>query len=338
MRFSVIVPVHNGEGYLQRCLQALFKSSRKPDEIVVVDDASTDSSADCARQGGARVLSLANGPNGPAAARNRGAGIAEGDVLVFVDADVMVHPDTLLKVEHYLASHPDVPALFGSYDDSPPHRGLVTLYKNLQHHFVHQHGQREASTFWAGAGAIRRDVFLKMGGFDERYARPSVEDIELGLRLRRAGFRIWLCPDILVTHLKRWTLASWLRADILDRAIPWTLLILSSGDLPSDLNLDVKSRSSAVLAWGMLGLIGLGLWNPWVWAAALLTAVLFVVFNADLYFFFAQRGGLAFTVGAVVLHVLYFLYSSLVFGCLSGWHLVRSVGGMSARATPRGNT
>jgi hypothetical protein len=194
----------------------------------------------------------------------------------------------------------------------------------LQHHFVHQHGQREASTFWAGAGAIRRDIFLKRGGFDEHFSRPSIEDIELGVRLKQAGYRIWLCPNVQVTHLKRWTLASLLRTDIVQRAIPWTRLILSQKQIPSDLNLDSKSKLSALAAWGLLAFLALGFALPWMWLCAFAAVVALVVLNLDLYRLFTRRGGLVFALGGFGLHTLYYLYSSLVFGILFVWHILHT--------------
>src|SRR5262249_50067799 len=159
-------------------------------EIVVVDDASTDDSSTVASRLGARVFRLpANA--GPAAARNHGARHASGDILFFVDADVVVGPDAIARVGAALGRHPATAAVFGSYDATPVDSGIVSRYKNLLHHYVHQSGAAEASTFWAGCGAIRRAAFEEVGGFDEaRYRRPSIEDIELGYRLRRAGHRI----------------------------------------------------------------------------------------------------------------------------------------------------
>ena len=84
---------------------------------------------------------------------------------------------------------------------------MVSQYRNLLHHFVHQEGNPEASTFWAGCGAVRRAAFDAVAGYDEaRFRRPSIEDIELGYRLRRAGYRIRLDRDLQCTHLKRWRL------------------------------------------------------------------------------------------------------------------------------------
>ena len=317
MRISVVIPVHNGGDGLRRCLEALAASSRPPDEIIVVDDGSTDGSGELARQQGARVIRLDDQPHGPAFARNRGAEIAQGDVIVFIDADVAVHPGTLARMATCLTEEPDIAALFGSYDAEPPARGLVTRYKNLLHHYVHQHSQREASTFWSGCGAIRREVFSDVGGFDESFACASVEDIELGGRLRRGGRRVWLCPDVQVTHLKRWTFASLVRTDIFDRAIPWTRLILRQSHLPADLNLDVSSRLSAAIAWATVAFLVLGFWWPWMGVGAALALAIVGTLNAGLYRFFVRQGGLGFALGAAALHLLYLLYSSLTFALIA---------------------
>jgi GT2 family glycosyltransferase len=316
VRLSVVIPVHNGGESLRLCLEALAKSSRQPDEIIVVDDASTDGSGDLARLLGAHVVVLRGPPQGPARPRNRGAAIASGDLLIFLDADVAIHPDALALIEGSMSEHQEIDALFGSYDAYPGAEGLVSRYKNLLHHYVHQHGQREAYTFWTGCGAIRREVFNAVGGFSERHR--VLEDIELGIRLRRAGYRIWLCPEVQATHLKRWTLGSLLRSDIFDRAIPWTRLALASGSVPRQLNLKLRSRWSALAAWAAVALLPVTWWSPWAAAGALLALAIVVALNADLYRFFWRQGGGLFAAGAAGLHTLYLLYSSLVFLLVSG--------------------
>jgi GT2 family glycosyltransferase len=83
--------------------------------------------------------------------------------------------------------------VFDSYDDETGEKNFISQYKNLFHHFVHQQSNTEAVTFWAGCGAIRQEIFDKVGGFDTaRYARPSIEDIELGYWMRRMGYRLML--------------------------------------------------------------------------------------------------------------------------------------------------
>ena len=257
-KISVIIPVHNSAAMLKQCLAAVASSDFTKYECIVVDDSSADNSTEVAREYGARVIELKGGPYGPAFARNRGVEAAEGEFVYFIDSDVVIMPDTLSKVAQSFEDFPEYDALFGSYDESPGDGQFLSIYKNLSHHYVHQQANREGHTFWTGCGAIRRDVFLELGGFNtQRYPRPSIEDIELGVRLRVAGHRILVNKDIQVKHLKRWTLLNLLKTDVLDRAIPWTLLILHERNLPNDLNLNQSQRLSALLLVVML--IDLGL-------------------------------------------------------------------------------
>lgn len=324
-RLSVIIPVYNGSDYLPRCLQALVESTRPADEVLVVDDGSTDDTVSIARAHGVQVIELHDKPHGPAYARNRGSLVATGDVLVFIDADVVAHANTLERIESAFVQEPAVQALFGSYDDNPPSPEVASRFKNLLHHYVHQHGNRNATTFWAGCGAIRKKAFFAAGGFAESYLRPSIEDIELGLRMHRANAVIRLCPEIQATHLKRWTLFSLWRTDIFCRAVPWTRLILSEGRLSTDLNLDWRSRSSAATSWLAVAMLlvgavlpwdGSGTWGPWLALGALLPLAITTALNADLHRFFFRHGGLRFACGSWLLHTAYLLYSSAVFATL----------------------
>lgn len=328
MRLSVIIPVHDGEGYLDRCLERLGQSHFQDYECIVVDDASSDGSRRIAAARGATVIALdRNG--GPAHARNRGAEQATGDLLLFVDADVCVHPDTLAQVDAYFRTHPAVDAVIGSYDDTPADPGFVSQYKNLLHHYVHHTSRTEAWTFWAGCGAIRRECFRAAGGFDESYTRPCVEDIELGFRLRALGRRIALNPAIQVTHLKRWTFRSLLRSDLLDRAIPWFRLMLRDRTMPSDLNVTGAQRLSVALVLAMVLGCAAALAQPimrapgrhsllWLAAAA---AGLLLYLNRDVYRFFARRRGVMFAARAVPLHWLYFACCGLAVGAGLSLHL-----------------
>ena len=250
---------------------------------------------------------------------------------MFLDADVAVHPDTLARLVGHLERQPDVSAVFGSYDDQPTHRDIVSRYRNLLHHFVHQHAEREATTFWAGCSAVRRDVFLSVGGFDTRYRRPSIEDIELGGRLRSAGHRVWLCADVQVRHMKRWTFASIIRTDVLHRAFPWSRLIVSQRRMPGDLNTALSHRVSAVVAWmTVLALLMIVASSTFVWVV-LAGLLLLGMLNFRLYMFFIRQGGLRFPVAAVALHVLYLLYSSAVFGYVALASLLRRAGACFAQ-------
>ncbi len=321
---SVIIPVKDGGQLFQQCLRAVAASALKPQEVIVVDDGSTDGSRTWAAAAGARVVTTPRPASGPALARNLGAQHATGDVLFFCDADVAIRPETLGRIQTAFAADPGLAALFGSYDDAPGDPGFVSQYKNLLHHYVHQHGAEAASTFWSGCGAIRRELFLDHGGFSSRYALPSIEDIELGAALTLAGQRIRLDKGLQVKHLKRWTLASLLQSDIWARAVPWTRLILRQGRMLNDLNLQTSSRLSVGLVFLGLGTLAAGWFWPPAWAAAVVAAAALLALNRDVYAFFQRKRGWAFMLGAILLHWLYYAYSGLAFGLGLALHLAEA--------------
>ena len=243
---------------------------------------------------------------GPAAARNRGAAAALGEVVLFIDSDICVRPDTVLQVQRFMAAHPDTAAVFGSYDDAPTHPGFPSQFKNLSHHFVHQRGRHDASTFWAGCGAVRRDTFLALGGFDERYERPSIEDIEFGYRLREAGHRIALCRELQVRHLKHWTLAGLLRSDLFDRGVPWVRLALRTpAGFVGDLNLAWRQRLCVVLAWVAVLCFALAPWRPVLALAGVAACTGVIIMNVAFFAWLTRARGPAFALGAMPLHLLY---------------------------------
>lgn len=312
--FSIIIPVYNGGPAFGRCLAAVRDSSFTDWELIVVDDGSTDGSDRLAAQAGATVLKT-GGRQGPAAARNLGARLANGAYLFFTDADCELHPDTLTRAAHHFADDPQLDALFGSYDDRPGAANFVAQYKNLFHHYVHQRSQAAASTFWTGCGTIARSRFLALGGFDvRRYRQPSIEDIDLGYRLKQAGGRIRLAREVQVRHLKAWTLASLLKSDIVDRGIPWTRLILRDKAFLGDLNLQTHNRISVVAVYGLLAAIIVSYFQPQMAVVAAGLAGLLVWLNFDLYRFFYFQRGLGFTLKVIPLHWLYYLYNALSFG------------------------
>jgi len=311
--FSIVMPVLDGGLVFERCLEALARSEFRDWELIVVDDGSSDESAEIAASHGARVLAT-TGRQGPAAARNLGGEAAVGRYLFFIDADCEVHPEALERAARRLESDPGLDALFGSYDASPTAPGLVSQFKNLMHHFIHQNAEEQTATFWAGCGVVKRKTFLRLGGFDaDLFPRPSVEDIELGYRMTAEGARILLAKEVLVRHHKRWTFSSMVRTDIMDRGIPWTRLILAGGERRWELNLDLTGRSCVLLVGVSACALGLAFVNI-VWAPLALVALLTIaVLNHRIYAFFYRQRGWAFAVSAFPLHLLSYAYSGLAF-------------------------
>ncbi len=328
---SVIVPAHQGAKVLPQSLEALQASDLPRDcwELIVVDDASTDETPVVAAPYANAVVRLPGKPHGPSYARNRGFEVCRGEVAVFIDADVCVHPDTLRRFAWAFAREPDVAAVFGSYDSRPPAPGLVSQYRNLLHHYVHQQNAGDAETFWAGCGAVRSAAFADAGMYDEwHFSRPQIEDIELGHRIRALGKRILLRPDIQCKHLKSWNLRNMVTTDFHDRGVPWMRLLIQQGSLGTMHVLNLKRVEKlktgltglaflAVLAAALLGDAGLLLL-----AAACLVPVL--VTGLPLFKFFACERGLGFMLMVIPLHLLHYLLN-----CVSatwGWALHHLIG------------
>ena len=332
LALSVVIPARNAAHTLPVSLAALLRSdlAREAWEVIVVDDASTDDTAAVARRLADVVVELpTRRPLGPAYARNRGCDVARGEIIVFVDADVCVHDDTLRRFAELFRDDPTIGAAFGSYDAHPPAPGLVSQYRNLLHHHVHQQGAGEAETFWAGCGAVRRTVFIDADMFDEwHYPRPQIEDIELGARIRALGHRIVLRPDIQATHLKRWTLGAMIRTDLFDRGVPWTRLLVQQGTAlrVTTLNLRRRERWKTVLACAAVACAALA-WpmhdQRWLIASAILLLAV-IVGSADLYRRFAQIRGWRFAVATVPLQLLYYMING-VSVCM-GWVVHHAVG------------
>jgi glycosyltransferase involved in cell wall biosynthesis len=337
---SVIVPAYNGGTGLTECLEALRGCAGPEREVLVVDDASTDDTAAQAEACGVRVIRLPRN-HGPAGARNEGAQKARGDVLFFVDADVVLAPDALQRVTKTLGD-PTVAATFGSYDAHPRAPGIVSQYRNLLHHFVHQTSRYEASTFWAGCGAVRRAVFAEVGGFDaSRYENPSIEDIELGCRLRRAGHRIVLDKQLLGTHLKRWTLRSMVSTDLWRRAVPWSRLIFERKEFPTDLNLKAAQRVSVALTGLAVILLALSVWRSGFLLAATVAVAVVIALNWGFFEFLMRERGVAFAAACMPLHLLHHLCSGLGFvvarlELLAAGRLAVEPGLPAGRSTPNG--
>jgi glycosyltransferase involved in cell wall biosynthesis len=326
---SAIVPGHNASASLAACLASLRAQDwpRANLEIIYVDDASTDDSPAVARPWADRIVRLKGSPQGPAAARNAGAGQSLGEILVFVDSDVVAPAPTVSGLAQSLMEDAGLDAAFGSYDCAPPARTAISQYRNLLHHFVHQTSREEASTFWAGCGAIRKLSFERAGGFDaERYRRPMIEDIELGHRMNALGMRMKLLRAVQVKHLKRWTLLEVLHTDVFARGIPWMRLLLTDAKGSreiGDLNLKLSGVASVLFVWSGVVLVLLSFFRPLLLIPGLGSFMLALLANLDVYRFFYKVRGPVFTLKALTPHLMFHFFNGFaVMGALLCWALI----------------
>jgi glycosyltransferase involved in cell wall biosynthesis len=314
---SAIMPAYNAAATIREALTALCAALHPGDELIVFDDGSTDTTGAIASGAGARVLRNDGPPRGPAHGRNKAAAEAQGELLFFVDADVVIAPDALDRLLDAMITASSS-AAFGSYDDQPRSHRSASLYMNLRHHHVHHQGPHDATTFWAGIGLIERRAFECMSGFDaELFATSSIEDVELGMRMAQAGHRILLVPGAQGTHLKDWTLPQVWRTDIVKRALPWSRLI-SQGKAPgADLNLAYRERVNAGLALAVIPAAALAVVRPQAALVSAAAVAAYVYRNRRFFVFLARRMPLSKLPAGMAMHWCYHVYSSTTFAVVA---------------------
>lgn len=329
----MIVPFHRGLPALERVIAAVAGSSSVAEIIIVANGHDEDLTA-LLQLPRVQLLSLA-GACGPAVARNSGAKLAAAAVLVFIDADVVPHATAIPRMLDHLRDDA-LAAVFGAYDHAPDDKGFFSQYRNLAHAFVHERARPEAKTFWAGLGAVHASAFASVGGFDERFVRPSIEDIDLGYRLSAAGYCLRLDVSIRGTHLKRWTLRSGIVTDVRDRGVPWAQAMLKYGALANDLNVSWSGRAAVALAYALAGAAMLAFAEPdAVWVALAALAAFIAVQGPLLRSFFAMRG-LRFALGVVAGQWVHHLCNgvSLLVG-VTLWMLQRAGGWRTSWTLPQ---
>src|SRR5215831_6109133 len=271
---SVVMPVYNAEATLEECLTKLGQSTFEDFEVVVVDDGCTDRSRDIMGRFPVRVIP-SSGRVGPAAARNLGAQVATGEFLFFIDSDVMVRPDTLaLLAEGF--ERTGIDGFCGVQAAEMRYRDLPSQYKNLWMRWTYLRQSGDVPLFYTTAAAIRRDAFLRVGGFDVGYATPNVEDTAFGQKLRRLGVRVRIHPEVEVEHVKQYSLRGMLRTDFM-RAVSLTRLKLRHPQDLGDNNTSVPAGYMAAVPLSGLAVVALVLGFVTGWMPATITGLLLAV-------------------------------------------------------------
>ena len=309
--FSICIPVRNDLDNLKQCLRGLGGQDLSDCEILICDDGSVPPvSFRDLEDIGIKFTLIRQDGRGPSAARNCVARIAQGTFLFFIDADTV--PDAhMIECGRKIISTYQPDAFYGSYDDEPACRTVVSSYKNLLHHHTHHFSAKvneKVTTFWCGCGVIRRELYLDVGGLSEFYDRPSIEDIELGSRLTARGICIRIFPQLQVKHLKKWTFKSWVHADLFRRGIPWVRLMRARRTWTGQLNFSWAQRIAALAACGMLACFPLALLTSHGTAAAILFAfalLTFLIVNAGFIRLVRQKRGLLLSIAVMPLHVIY---------------------------------
>ncbi|OQY48441.1 MAG: hypothetical protein B6242_02340 [Anaerolineaceae bacterium 4572_78] len=196
--FSIIIPAYNAGKTLSACLDSLKNQTVNSDqfEIIVVDDGSSDNTADIARQFDVQILQKENG--GPASARNVGAEVATGDLLLFTDADCIPASDWLAQISEPFQD-PTVMGVKGVYRTDQPEFTARFVQLEYEDKYDGMLGTYSIDFVDTYSAAYRRDVFRQMGGFD--ISLRTNEDVEFAFRMASAGHRLVFAPQAIVTHI-----------------------------------------------------------------------------------------------------------------------------------------
>lgn len=264
---SVVIPAHVLDDTLQKVLTSFETVQKEILEVIVAFDGQIPNPSFFEGYDlNLRLSESIESNQGPAINRNRGAKMANGDILFFCDSDVSIHADTIQRIQESFKTNSDCTAIIGCYDDQPTDQGLVSKFRNLLHHRVHYDNHGLIKTFWSGCGAIKRQTFLALGGFNETFRTASVEDVELGYRLSSEGFKIFLDNSVQVCHHKSWSLFSMCYTDCYLRARPWTILMLSEKSLgTTQLNVSRKDKVMLATLLMMYFLVPISIFFPTLW-------------------------------------------------------------------------
>ena len=268
MRASVIVVTYNSRSYIAACLRSIEAELGADDELIVVDNGSTDGTAALVRAEFPRARLVAGTNIGYAAGNNQGAQLARGEHLVLLNPDTVVRPGTLAALLAPLAHRIDTalstarvvhmrrPALINTCGNTMHYTGL-TYCRGANRPAGEYAIPAEVDAVSGAAFAIRRAVFEALGGFDERLFM-YVEDTDLSLRARLAGYRCVYVPQALVEHDYRPSYSP-TKAFYLDRNRH--LMLLKNLSRPTYLRMLPGLLLGEAVTWGFLLLRGPRFWG-----------------------------------------------------------------------------
>lgn len=230
MRVTVAIPNYNGVSYVGDAIESVLRQTRQPDEILIVDDGSTDRSVDVITKYPVRLVRHRTN-FGLAVARNSALAQAEGDILVYIDVDAVADPDLLISL---------LPAYEEASVGGAGGQGIEVNVKTVadrwrRAHAGQSHGahEKDVEYLYGLCMSYRTYVLRQVGGFDESFS-TNAEDMDVGFRVRAAGYRLRYIPDARVYHqrqddaaslrrtMRQWYAAAY-RARRKNNTQPWRL-------------------------------------------------------------------------------------------------------------------
>lgn len=301
---SIIIPAYNSAKTIFTCLEAALLAIDEQDEIIVVNDASTDDTKKIALSFNCKVKSLSEN-RGPGFARNLGAGFAQNELLIFLDSDIVLKKETVEKMKQYFFYHPDCHTLTLNLDSALRTSGFFTDYKNLYMDHMISSGGVEVNYVYGACCATRSRGFIPWPE-----TQRMTEDSAWGYRQKRLGLKIHCLKELKVTHLKEYNLISLIQYDFLISSFfarsfvknnRWNTLYTSE-----KFGHTLKGQKISIVA--IFCIFCLSAFSfSWMWAGGFL----WVVANLNFFSFFKKKRNLPFLMGAIVWtfldHIVYLM-------------------------------
>jgi len=323
---SVIIPTYNASRIIDTVLKSVFINEDVTKEVLVVDDLSTDNTVETARKYPCRIITLKE-KAGPSHARNIGAQEAQSEILMFMDSDALIEKDTLKKILETFKKTPTIACVGGVFEKNSKHSSAFGKYRDLQLHYWHQSTAGDASVFILTAGAIKRDVFFKVGGFKPEFGKfADIEDYEIGHRISE---KYCMVTDntIRFHHLEHASPLPVLVKKLFRRARMWIPLFLERRAFEK--NYATKNRALAVICAGLVPVVCcLSFYWPYLLYVAIILLGTFVILDKGFYRFLYREGSLLFLFFASSIHLFLsiVLFSGAVVGGVEAlWKGIRKV-------------
>lgn len=319
--FSVIIPVYKNCSTLKKCLFSIQRAvcnTKYPTEVIVVDDCSPNNIEikNIVLDFKYTYLELKKHA-GPAKARNYGSEKSQNNILVFIDSDVLIEVNHFNILGDFFKYQDKYIAVIGLYNPGTRYINFYSTFKNLQHHYIHKTSKFDTSVFFTGCGAIYKNIFLKFKGFDISYKDALIEDVDLGSRLKKHGYRIYLHKKLIVNHLKIYSFSSLFISDVFHRAVPLTIMLSKYKHIENDQ--DIKLEAILSTSWIAANIIVFSFFFPidiitLLFAPAIIIGV--GILNIGFLRFVLTQRGYIFTIKSLLYLCFYYLYCG--FGLILG--------------------
>ena len=211
---SVIIPSYNSSQTLNECLTAVFNNKFENFEVIVVDDKSNDNSIEIAKNFNCKIIELKEN-KGPAFARNTGANVASGDILLFTDSDVIIKNDALMNVNKLFENNKET-IFQGIYSHETNYKNISTQYQqSFYSYYTWSPNNNYTDQLTSCYFAIAREKFFECEGFNTKIKRATAEDEEFGYKLVDKGYKIFISRELSAQHKINYTLLKFIKRNFI---------------------------------------------------------------------------------------------------------------------------